>query len=85
MNIAMQWSYTDTAKETKTLEEHIKEAFAYYYRKYNAKPDTCHVNPAIMPDKQTIDKIAESGIQLVEDKSIAKGQLWIGENERESY
>jgi hypothetical protein len=83
MVVGMLWSYENV--KNKTLTEHIKEASVYYRKKYGFKADTCHVNPDLMPDKNAVAEIAETGLRLVADKGTMKGYLWIGEEERTAF
>ena len=42
MNVGMLW-FDDN--QTRTLEEKVRRAAAYYRKKYGRKPDLCLINP----------------------------------------
>jgi len=72
MKFGMLWF--DNNPKT-ALSEKVSEAIAYYFKKYGQQPNTCLVNPAMLPEGQL--QIGEITVRTW--RTITPGHLWIGE------
>jgi hypothetical protein len=75
MRIGMQW-FVDVKRNV--LDDDVREAAAFYTKKYGRKPDTCYTHPDAIPAMRVVD-----GINVVPVKGTLKNWLWIGVNDDE--
>ena len=65
-----------------SLTEKIVRVSEYYNKKYSLKPDTCIINPDMMP-KVKKDRINEvecsfGKVMVLVHRAILPGHLWVG-------
>jgi len=75
MNIGMLWF----DNSSQTLSQKVKEAAAYYLKKYRLKPNLCLVHPSAIED--TAWGKMDNGITIRPWRPILPGHLWIGVEE----
>jgi hypothetical protein len=75
MSIGMLWFNNDPKM---TLANKIKQAAAYYLKKYGRAPELCLVHPAML-DGQTLNDVG--GITVRPWRPVLPGHLWIGVDE----
>lgn len=71
MNLGMMW--LDKNPKT-TLDEKVKEAAAYYAKKYGRQPDLCFANPSMIPTSVT--RVGD--IDIRPNRSVLPNHLWLG-------
>jgi len=75
MNVGMLWFDNDPKT---TLNQKVTLAAEYYLSKYGRSPDTCLVNPGMLPE----NTIQAGRIQVRAMKTVLPGHLWIGVDEK---
>jgi hypothetical protein len=75
MRVGIQW-FVDVKRNV--LDDDVREAVAFYTKKYGRKPDTCYVHPDAMAAARVID-----GINVMPVKGTLKNWLWLGVNDDE--
>jgi hypothetical protein len=76
MRVGMLWFDND---KTRTLQEKIERAAAYYRQKYDAAPTACYINPA------ALDNGAEfqvNSVAVLPLKIVLPHHFWVGVEER---
>jgi hypothetical protein len=75
MNSGMMWFDNDPKT---TLNQKVTLAAEYYRSKYGRAPDTCLVNPGMLPEPE----VHAGKIQIRAMKTVLPGHLWIGVDEK---
>jgi len=70
----MMWFDNNLSEDIKSISETLLGASLYYAKKYNRRPDTCHINPLYLLK----DYILLYNIKLIKDKDILLKHIWIG-------
>jgi hypothetical protein len=75
MITGMMWFDNDPKT---SLKDKVTLAAEYYRSKYGRSPDTCLVNPGMLPETA----IEAGKIQVRAMKTVLPGHLWIGVDEK---
>jgi hypothetical protein len=72
MNIGMLWFDGD---QSRSLDERIQRAAAYYHHKYGRAPNLCFIHPQCTAADQSA---ALAGLRVKPSASVMPDHFWIG-------
>lgn len=59
----------------RSLEEKVSRAAERYFQKFGRRPDTCYVNPSMVPEQGGARPTA---VRVIAAKNILPHHLWVG-------
>jgi len=74
MKIGLLW-YDDDPK--RGVMDKIEQAAQRYYEKFGKKPDTCYVNPVLLPS----GGMAHNGVKVLAATTVLPDHFWVGISE----
>ncbi len=61
----------------KSIWDKVDEAAQRYYQKFGVQPNTCYVNPQVLPE----GKSSRGSLRVISAPTILPNHIWLGVNE----